>query len=392
VNEKSQSVGGNRISPIQASETPDLTRQAASLLNDQSLSKSDAEILVRELLSVLEYTRNETLVVDAQSLSITLANREARRNLNYPPSDLEKLNLIDLMPQISPDELGALLAPLNTGRRDQLTINTSFLRKNQSMYPVQANIRRITLNSRPSLCIAVVDTSERAQAQADLSDSYEELRSMAERLQTILDDERKRLARELHDDLGQLLAAAKMDVASLSAQSAHLTGNAVELLESLDRVITNAVKASRHAIQGLRPATIENAGLFGALQMMATEFGHRSNIKVTCTFSGELTSVEERLVTPIYRLVQESLNNTAKHAKATETTIELARAGRNLVLRVSDNGIGLPESVLEQATARPTSFGIVGMRERIDALGGHFEITGQPGQGTLVFAQIPMKR
>jgi signal transduction histidine kinase len=224
--------------------------------------------------------------------------------------------------------------------------------------------------------------AERDQLEREIGRRTAQLIELARHLQTAREDERHRLARELHDELGALLTAAKLDAARLKSRIAALAPEALERLNHLIETLNSGIALKRRIIEDLRPSALSNLGLLAALDILAREFAERSGIAVeqrlepvVLTQSAELT---------VYRLVQESLTNVGKYAKARRVSIELQVNGSNVCVGVGDDGVGFdPEA------AQASSHGLFGMRYRVEAENGHLEIDSAPGRGTRIRAVLP---
>ncbi len=234
---------------------------------------------------------------------------------------------------------------------------------------------------------------ERHRVENQLRQSSEQLRALAAHLQTVREEERTRIARELHDELGQKLTGFKMDASWLSkrlsdSQTVQDTMPLLTKTRAMTALIDETIVGLRRLISELRPAVLDHLGLIAALQWQAEEFHRRTGI--ACFFESPLEKVElgPTGATAIFRIVQEALTNVGRHAQATEVTIRLDEEGQELRLTVEDNGKGITES---ETTGR-SSFGILGLRERVVLLKGRMTLHGRPGQGTTLAAHIPFPK
>ena len=210
-----------------------------------------------------------------------------------------------------------------------------------------------------------------------------QLTELAQHLQTVREDERNRLARELHDELGALLTAAKLDLARIKSRlAANTTPELAERLAHLSDALNGGIALKRRIIEDLRPSSLNNLGLTAALDILLREFGERAEIKVASRLEPVQLSPAKQLT--VYRLVQEALTNIGKYAKAgrVDVTLEM-RAGRAMI-SVRDDGKGFDPNRLNSG-----SHGLLGMRYRIEAEGGRMNLTTAPGKGTLIEATLP---
>lgn len=226
------------------------------------------------------------------------------------------------------------------------------------------------------------DITDRKRAQEELQHSFGQLRALAGRLQTVREEERKRVARELHDRLGQALTAIKIDLSSLIHDPAAAKE---QRSESLFKLIDQTIESVRRISTELRPGVLDDLGLMAAVEWAAEEFQSRTGTKCRLDLPRNDIVIDRELATALFRILQETLTNVARHANATEVSIRLARVDDSLTLEVHDNGKGIGE---EQISA-DSSLGILGMRERALLLGGQFAINGAPAEGTTIRVWIP---
>lgn len=224
--------------------------------------------------------------------------------------------------------------------------------------------------------------AERDQFEREVLQRTAQLTELTRHLQSVREDERHRLARELHDELGALLTAAKLDVARLKSRLGVLTPEVAERLQHLSDGLNSGIALKRRIIEDLRPSSLSNLGLVAALDILVREWSQRSEITVDAEFepvtlraAGELT---------VYRLVQEALTNITKYARATAVQVRLSAADGQVHVSVRDNGVGF------DATApRASAHGLLGMRYRLETEGGRLTLESSPGKGTLIRADLP---
>jgi PAS domain S-box-containing protein len=232
--------------------------------------------------------------------------------------------------------------------------------------------------------LGIVDDGQLCGIWGTVSDVTErramesELRSLAARNTTLLELERARVAREIHDELGQQLTVLKFEA------SAWESGKRKPVPGGLTREIDTAIQTVRRIATELRPVILDQYGLAAAVEWQAKEFSRRTGIACECTLEA-CNEIPERLATPVFRILQEGLTNVARHSGATKVEIHLARSGNRLDLEVRDDGKGLPEG------DRPASLGLAGMRERALDAGGQVLVSSVPGQGTLLSASFPIE-
>lgn len=231
--------------------------------------------------------------------------------------------------------------------------------------------------------ILYADIEQRKQAQQELASTSAKLRSLIDHNDRVKENERKRIARELHDDLGQSLLALKMDMSSM------LNGGPVTIThEQLSLVLAQldgTLAAMRLIINELRPAVLD-LGLDAAIEWEASKYSRRSGVPCVLRLLPLPESISDETSTALYRIVQESLTNIMRHANASQVSIDLFSQDDWLFLKISDNGVGM------QADSRRKShsFGLLGMSERIYTLGGAFDVSSPGGGGTILSIAVPL--
>ncbi|MBX3606455.1 MAG: CHASE3 domain-containing protein [Piscinibacter sp.] len=209
-----------------------------------------------------------------------------------------------------------------------------------------------------------------------------QLRELTRHLQTAREDERSRLARELHDEMGALLTAAKLDAARLKARMAGLGPEAHERLAHLNEALNSGIALKRRIIEDLHPSALKNLGLVAALDILVREHTQRTGIAIDAALQEVALPAPAELT--VYRLVQEALTNISKYAQARNVRVELAGSESRVHVRVTDDGVGF-----DPARMRAGTHGLFGMRQRVEAEGGELAIRAAPGQGTVIEAVLP---
>ena len=209
-----------------------------------------------------------------------------------------------------------------------------------------------------------------------------QLTELTHHLQTAREDERNRLARNLHDELGALLTSAKLDAARIKSRLAGTAPEALERLAHLVDTLNSSIALGRRIIEDLRPSTLGNLGLVPTLEILAREFSERSGLTTHCELAPVQLDATAELM--IYRLMQEAITNITKYAKAHQVWLSLSTEGGQVQASVRDDGVGF------DTTVPPTSaYGLVGMRYRVEAEGGTLRVVSSPGEGTLIQVTLP---
>jgi PAS domain S-box-containing protein len=256
---------------------------------------------------------------------------------------------------------------------------------------VLVSAERIELGGMPCLVLVVFEITARLEAETRLEKTGRQLRALTSRLQSLREEERTHLAREIHDHLGQLLTALSLDLATIERRAAHVSDPA--LLAPLNAKISSAraltvetISAVQKIASGLRPPILDRVGLEAAIEAEVQSFQLRSGMRCQLRVPDRTTKLTPDQATAMFRIFQEILTNVSRHARASILTVALRREHGTLQLVVADDGVGIQESDLED----PSSIGLLGMRERAQILGGNITFGRNAGQGTIVTVNIPL--
>lgn len=231
------------------------------------------------------------------------------------------------------------------------------------------------------------EVSERKRAELALRRSQDELRELAAISSSAREQEKRRIARELHDELAQTLATLRLEIDRFGEQQITAIGSPPHKLADMRSLVDEAVTSTRRIASDLRPVMLDDLGLVAAVQWLTQAFEQRHGIDCELVVEPADFDLDEPYASTAYRIVQESLTNVARHAQATHASVSLRRENGQVVLRVSDNGIGFEP----QARRKPTSFGLAGLRERAYLVDGKLDIDSAPGHGTTIEVRIPMR-
>jgi signal transduction histidine kinase len=230
---------------------------------------------------------------------------------------------------------------------------------------------------------------ERRRAETDLRNSRDQLRALAARLQSVREEERKLIARDFHDELGQALTVFKLGLGwireRLEAENASARRHALQKIAELNALANHTIKNLRKLCTELRPEILDGLGLSAAIEWQAREFSRRTGIRCAVTTQADRLTLAPEQTTAAFRIFQEILTNVARHAHASRVNVRLESSGKEVILEASDNGRGIRESEIDGAK----SLGLVGMRERALLLGGALELCGVPGKGTTITVRLP---
>jgi PAS domain S-box-containing protein len=366
----------------------------------ESIEAASLQLQLSEarLRSIVDGASEGIITADMQQ-HILLANRAAARIYGYEPQALIGQPLDLLIPErfrarhrLDVQAFGEAESPARPmGTRPPVL----GLRANGEEFPIEAAISYVHVDGQRLFTVIVRDITERLRAEeqiraarAELEASHAELRRLVAARDGVQEQERKRIARELHDDLQQTLAAIKMDTLAIEQQLQRDPARVPPMLAKIDELATGAIASTRRIVNDLRPKLLEELGLRPALEALASDFAQRTGIdcSVDAAADGEHdAALAAPVANCLYRVTQEALNNVIKHAGARHVRLTLAHApGGRVRLRIHDDGRGLTP----QQARKPHSFGLVGMDERVRAIGGRLTVTGQPGAGTVVEVEV----
>lgn len=273
----------------------------------------------------------------------------------------------------------------------KLTRDTTEARQKEQALTKAKELLELRVEQRTAVLTRVnqelrTEIAERERAEKELRTSLDQLRALAARLQSVREEERTSIAREIHDELGQWCTAIKMDLALIGRR---LTKSQTQLRAKVDssmQLADDMIGTMRRIASQLRPRTLDDLGLSAALEAHAQEFENRTGIRCSVTLPQEPLALDTDVSTAVFRIFQESLTNVARHSHATRVEARLEQQNNRITFQVSDNGKGFNS---EEATARK-SLGLVGMQERALLLNGDLKIAGVPGTGTTMTLTIPL--
>jgi signal transduction histidine kinase len=262
------------------------------------------------------------------------------------------------------------------------------LRGDGTEFPIEASISHVRSGDQELLTVILRDITDRAKAERALRRAHDELRELSQAMHEVRESERTRIARELHDELGQALTALKMDVDLLGSSIPGDRSDLVERTDAMRGLLDSTVATTRRISADLRPLVLDDLGLGAAAEWLAQSFSQRTQIPCDLQVDSSCAQLGEPHASALFRIMQESLTNVAKHARAHRVAVRLERSGDDAVLTVSDDGVGMDPA------ARPNSrsFGLRGIGERVMLLGGEVQIASRPQTGTTIVARIPLIR
>jgi PAS domain S-box-containing protein len=297
--------------------------------------------------------------------------------------DEEELNLLEIIAQ------QIEIAISNAQQAEALRESEERYRKAKDELEIKVEERTAELRKTNEQLLAEI--AERKRAEEELKNSREQLRALAARLQSVREEERRQIAREVHDELGQALTGLKMDLSWLISKLSEAGVKArrhsiADKIQSISNLINTTIKTVRRIATELRPDVLDDLGLVAAIEWQVHDFQKRTGIKCEFTPGVEDIGLDQDRSTAVFRIFQETLTNIARHANATRVNTRLRKDTGNIMLEVEDNGRGITEEEISNSK----SLGLLGMRERAFLLGGEVNITGRREKGTTVTVRIPL--
>jgi PAS domain S-box-containing protein len=341
--------------------------------------------------AILDSAMDAVITVD-ETQRILVFNRAAELVFGCSRREVLGDSLARFIPMRFREGHGAHIARFGTtGTTNRRMGDATVLRAQRSdgsEFPIEASISQTEADGRHLFTVILRDVTRRKEAEDALLKSQRELRELSAQVLQTREEEKTHIARELHDELGQALTALKMDLAwlrqNLPPGDEALSAKAATMNATLDATVAS----TRRISADLRPLILDDLGLADAAEWLVDEYSQRSGIECRLDMDDPdgLASLPAPVATALYRILQESLTNIARHAGATQVHIALQQHAAEVSLEVQDNGRG----ITEEDRAKPTSFGLRGIRERADYLGGHASIGTAPEGGTRLSVSIPL--
>ena len=347
-----------------------------------------AESKRQRLAAIVESSADAIMSVDLEG-KIVSWNQGAEIIYGYSAEEFVGQSISMLVLPQNKSRVPVVLGKIKNGQRVDL-YETVHVRKDGEHVNVSLNISPIRDKSGEIVAMSAIarDITESKIRENQLRLSTERLRALSTRLQSIREEERTKLARDIHDELGQRLTGLMMDLVSLSQKPPRNKELLGQRIKSMEGIIDDTIKLVRRMSGELRPGILDDLGLVAAMEWQLVDFKKRTGIDCNFSSSFDDTSLDRDLSTALFRVFQETLTNIIRHARATHVRIEITDDDGFITLTVEDNGKGISDAEISDST----SLGLLGIRERMFIFGGDVEITGAENQGTRVTVRIPYRK
>ena len=311
-------------------------------------------------------------------------NEVALLQYGYSKEEFLQLSVLDFRPK---EDIERFKTSTNTNFRGIYHAGIwRHVKKNGVIMYVDIVTHDILYKGQETRLVLANDVTEKYIAEEKLKESYESIRTLTGHLQNVREEERLHIAREIHDELGQLLTVLKMDVSWLNKKIEPDNNFAKEKLTEILSLIDTTVKTVRRIASELRPSLLDDLGLLAAMEWHLEEFERRSGILTELHLPESELPLPDALKIGLFRIFQESLTNVARHSGAKKVNVSLKQEDKQLILTIKDNGNGFEE---KPETAKKT-LGLLGMKERTMMMGGIYGIEGVKGEGTTVTVIVPL--
>jgi len=339
-----------------------------------------------EQAALLELTQDSVFVIDIDG-TIRFWSRGAEAMLGYSKSQAAGKMSHDLLRTDFPQPLEQIMSELMRVGHWEGDLTKTAQDGTRIVVASRWALQWGKRDQLPRVLVINSDITERKRGEESLVLQKEQLRALAERLQWVREEDRKRVARDLHDQIGQILTAIKMDMTWMIRHLPESEGPVLARLTESIQLINDGVTSVRAICSGLRPGVLDDLGLAAAIEWQASEFAARNGVRCQVSVPPVDLHMDGDRATAAFRIFQECLTNVIRHAQAKSVSISLCEEDENILLVVEDDGIGFCESDLSNSLG---SLGLLGMKERAQFCGGNVQISSSPGNGTTVTIRVPV--
>jgi len=338
-------------------------------------SKETATALINAPLDLM-------MLVD-RNYNVLMINKIAAKSFNLKVDTLIGKSIFDYLPmKLVKTRKAAAEEVFKTAQPKYIKDERNGNIFENSIYPVfdsKGNVNRLAIYAR--------NITEKEKNERDIKNSREQLRNLSSHLQTIREEERASIAREIHDDLGQLLAVVKINISEIEKSMPKRKKDEIKKINTIKKLLDSANESIYKIASELRPSILDDLGLSAAIEWQAKEFHKNTGIKCNVKSKPVEIVLNEKLSIAIYRIIQEALTNVTRHSRARMVDIDIIVQNKNLNLAIKDNGVGIKEEKINN----PKSFGLIGIRERLVPWKGTVKINGIKDEGTTIIVNVPFE-
>ncbi|QPD05351.1 MAG: hypothetical protein Nkreftii_003125 [Candidatus Nitrospira kreftii] len=324
----------------------------------------------------------DAIIVTEYDLSITLFNQGAVKLFGYDPNDVIGKPIDLLLPErfwIDHADHDVFAKALDSDLHMAQRRDVFGTKKDGSEFPAEASISKLIVGKRTTFTVIVRDITDRLRTER-------QLQSLTTELMTAQEEERRRIARELHDDINQRLALVVIEIGNMLSDPSTMTSQVKGTIQSLSQRLARISDDVRHMAYQFHPSILDDLGLTAALKHMADEWSDRTGIKTVIVQEETADPLPRDIASCLYRVAQESLTNIMKHANAARVELELTCDDQEIALSIYDTGVGFD---LKDIQARHPGLGLVNIRERVRSVRGRLDIQSELGRGTRIVVTIP---
>jgi PAS domain S-box-containing protein len=352
---------------------------------EAALKESDAK-----LRHMVQSVRDAILTVDSSG-KIILFNVAAERMFGFRAKDALGRPIEEALLQSQPKALAMnFMRYLNEGWQSPsglALLGIISLAHGETVFPVELSLSTTIFRGDVLVTAVFRDLSERQRAEHELIETNRQLQALSAAQQNVREEERLRISRELHDELGQSLTGIRMEVSWLGSRLPTDQPEMEKKVGSIKKLIDGSISAVRRISSELRPLVLDDLGFSAAANWYVKQFSERTGVNVKVRLSEQDPENGSTIATTLFRILQESLTNIARHAKANNADVQLWFSENHWHLSIKDDGAGFDDKAGKQ-----TGIGLIGMKERVQILGGALNLTTAPGEGTLLEVRIPAEQ
>lgn len=364
-------------------ELAGVNRALVSEITERMQTEQAFRLSEGRLAGILDIAEDAIIVID-DNRTIALFNQGAVKLFGYEPDEILGQSLDQLLPErlrvdhshhIEGFARGAASARRMAQRQDVFG-----LKKDGTEFPAEASISKLTVGQKTTFTVILRDITDRLRTE-------HQLQSLTTQLMTAQEEERRRISRELHDDINQRLALLAIEMGRMETHPSVSADAARQVFQSLAQRLAAISDDVRSMAYKFHPSLLDDLGLSAALTHLANEFSVNTGIKTVVVQEEFGDPLPQEITSCLYRIAQESLANVTKHAQASRVELELTCDGQEVTLSIHDSGVGFD---LDRIRNHHLGLGLVNMRERVRSVHGRLEIQAEPGQGTHIIVQIPL--